>query len=203
MKDNLNYGVILKQLRKHLGLTLAELSQRIGRSKGWLSEIENGTGRCLIPDKEFQRIVDGLDAQKLKPMFRTWAANHKKFEKVDRSLEGAVLKYVRKKKGLKLAEVAKQVGLTSGQLSKVENGRQSPTVELRKKVLEACGYTTSSFRNLYADPVRSKVVPFRYKVEILLQKLPEERFEDVFVFVSEIIETCRQESLTSKDGGEG
>lgn len=27
MKDNLNYGVILKQLRKHYGLTLAELSE--------------------------------------------------------------------------------------------------------------------------------------------------------------------------------
>lgn len=199
MKDNLNYGVILKQLRKHLGLTLAEFSKRIGRSKGWLSEIENGTGRCLIPDEEFKRIVEVVDAEKLRPMFRTWAANHKKFEKVDRSLEGAVLKYVRKKKGLKLAEVAELVGLTSGQLSKVENGRQEPTVELRKKVLEVCGYSPSSFKNLYADPVRSKAVPFRYKLEIILQKLPEEKFEEVFEYVNGIIEDCRREASTAKE----
>jgi transcriptional regulator with XRE-family HTH domain len=188
MKDNLNCGVILRHLRKHCSLTLADCAEKIGRSKGWLSEIENGTGRCQISAEEFQRIVDALGAAALKPMFRTWAANNKKFERVDRSMEGAVLKYVRKKQKLRLVDVAAQVGLTAGQLSKVENGYLGPTVELRKKVLEVCGYNPASFKNLYADPERSKVVPYRYKLKILLRKLPEEKFEELFRFLESLVQ---------------
>lgn len=187
MKVNLNYGVIIRHIRKLNKMSIVEFSQKIGRSHGWLSDVENCNGRCHVEEEEFNRIVELFGAKKLRPMFRTWVANSKKFDHVDRSMEGAVLKFVRTKKEIKLYELARKVGLSPCHLSKIENGHFAPTVELRKKILVACGYSPASFKNLYADEHRSKAVPARFKLEILMKKLKDDQVEQLLGFANSMI----------------
>ena len=188
MSTNLNNGVVIRQLRKLEGMSVREFSKKIGRSTGWLSDVENCTGKCHAPKEELNRIVELLGAAKRRPLFRTWVANSKRFDHVDRSMEGAVLKHVRLKKGLTLDALASKIKLSKWQLSRVENGHTAPTVEQRKEVLVACGYSPSSFKNLYADPERSKVVPARLKLGIILNRLPEEKLLQIYEYVKLLVE---------------
>ncbi len=52
-------GAILRTLRKSRGLTLAELSLLIGRSLGWISQVERGLSDVSISD--LRRIADAFD----------------------------------------------------------------------------------------------------------------------------------------------
>lgn len=182
-----NHGLILKHIRKLSGLSLHATAKKIGKSVGWLSEIENGKGLARITEREFQRIVECLDATKHRPMFRTWVANFKNRERVNKTFDGAVFKYIRKKQGYTLTNAAKVLGISKGQLSKIESGLKIIEVSERGKIMQAYGYTPSSFKNLATDPVRSKVVPSNFKLQILLKNLTDEQIETVFGFVQELV----------------
>jgi len=52
-------GPDLRAVRKAQGLTLAALAERVGRSVGWLSQIERGLGEPTIAD--LRRLADALD----------------------------------------------------------------------------------------------------------------------------------------------
>lgn len=52
-----NYGLILKQLRNMSGDSLKSAAKKIGKSVGWLSEVENGRGLSRLKPTEFERIV--------------------------------------------------------------------------------------------------------------------------------------------------
>ena len=200
MKANLNNGVIIRHLRKLEDLNVREFSKKIGRSHGWLSDVENCTGKCHAPKEELDRIVEVLGAAKHRPMFRTWVASSKKFDHVDRSMEGAVLKHVRLKRGLTLDELAAKVTLSKWQLSRIENGHTAPTVEQRKEVLTACGYSPSSFKNLYFDPERSKRVSARFKLDILLNRLPECKILKILEYAEGLIEAIPGETVEDAGG---
>jgi transcriptional regulator with XRE-family HTH domain len=43
-------AVLIRDLRKFKGLTLGELAQRIGRSVGFLSQVERGVSRPTVAD---------------------------------------------------------------------------------------------------------------------------------------------------------
>lgn len=60
-RDGLATGVgsDVRALRKARGLTLAELAMRVGRSVGWLSQIERGLGEPAVDD--LRRLADALD----------------------------------------------------------------------------------------------------------------------------------------------
>lgn len=182
MSENLNNGVVIRKLRQLQGLSVQQFAKKIGKSRGWVSGVENCIGRCRVSDEELDRIVKLLGAAKHRPMFRTWVANQKNAERVDRSLEGAILKFVRTKKRLRLEDVANAAGLSPCYLSKIENGRKPPPLEIRNRVLLACGYSPASFKNLSTDPVRSKVVPSGYKLNILLKRLSERQIAEVFSY---------------------
>jgi transcriptional regulator with XRE-family HTH domain len=186
MDDLENYGFILKCLREHSGLSVRAMAGKIGRSTGWLSEVENGKGLARLPAREFERIVNQVDGAKHRAMFRTWVANHKNAQRVDRTFDGAVLKYIRKKKGLKLEDAAKSSGLSAARLSKLERGVRPLTPELRKRLMLGYGYNPSSFKNLATDPVRSASVPLAYKLEILLGRMAPEQIENVFKYAREM-----------------
>jgi len=181
-----HYGLIIKHLREHSGLSVRKLAEKIGKSIGWVSEIENNCGTARLTESEFQRIVNLLDGGKHREMFRTWVANHKNGERVDRTFDGAVLKFIRRKKLLSLTDAAKLADLSVGYLSKIERGARPATNELRKQIMLAYGYSPSSFKNLATDPVRSKTVPLRFKLEILMRQLSEAEVETLYDYVQNL-----------------
>lgn len=188
MDGNENYGLILKLIRQNSELSVRELAKRSGKSAGWISEVENGAGLAKLHEREFNRIVTLLGADKHRPMFKTWVANHKNAQLTDRLFDGAILKFVRKKKGLQLKQIAQELHLSSAHLSRIERGHSPSSVELRKGYMEACGYSAGSFKNLSSDPIRSRAVPSKFKLEILLKRLPESRFDDLLIHVQAILE---------------
>ena len=182
-----NHGIIIRELRKLSGLSVQKAAKILGHSTGWLWEVECGSGRCRLTTSEFDRIVDVLDGAKHRPMFRIWVANHKNDERKDKSFEGAVLKFIRKKKGLRLSAAANLSGLSCSYLSKLECGIKPMTLEWRNRILKAYGYQPSSFKNLATDPVRSKAVPTQYKIDILMRRLEANHLEKLFETVSQLI----------------
>lgn len=183
-----NHGLIIRQLRKLAGLTLQSAAKKLGKSTGWLSEVENGRGLARLTESEFNRIVEMLDGAKHKAMFRIWVANHKNRERTLKTFDGAVLKHIRNKKELTVREAARSLGVSHGYLSKLENGTAPVSVEMRNRLLDAYGYSPWSWKNLATDPVRSKAVPLRYKLDILLADLSEKQTEMVFNFVQGIVQ---------------
>jgi transcriptional regulator with XRE-family HTH domain len=90
-----NYGVIIRHLRALARMSVRETAQKIQRSIGWLSEIENNSGTARLTESEFDRIVELLEGNKHKAMFRTWVATYKNRERLDKTFDGAVLKFIR------------------------------------------------------------------------------------------------------------
>jgi transcriptional regulator with XRE-family HTH domain len=177
-----NYGLIIRHLRALAGLSVRDTAQKIGRSIGWLSEIENNSGTARLTDTEFNRIVEALEGSRHRPMFRTWVAAYKNRARVEKTFDGAVLKFIRLKKGITLREARKLTGLSTSYLSKIETGVKPVPLEMRNRIMEAYGYSPSSFKNLGTDPIRSKVVPTGFKLQILLQGLSDIQTEAVFQF---------------------
>jgi len=137
MDAQTHYGVILKRLRQIESLSVQMFGKRIGKSTGWVSQVENEKGDTRLSETEFNRIVEICGAEKHREMFRTWVANHNNGERVDRTYDGAVLKFIRLKKDLNLNNAAKAAGLSAGYLSKLERGLRPATSELRKQIMLA------------------------------------------------------------------
>ncbi|MCC7405285.1 MAG: helix-turn-helix transcriptional regulator, partial [Bdellovibrionales bacterium] len=100
-------------MRKTQGLSLQQAAEKLNRSAGWLSEVENSRGRSTIDREEFERVIGLLNGDKHRDMFRTWISNQLNLERVDRTFDGAVLKHVRLKQELRLKEAAKKLGMSS------------------------------------------------------------------------------------------
>jgi transcriptional regulator with XRE-family HTH domain len=175
-----NHGPLLRELRKRAGISLQNLAGKIGRSSGWLSEVENGIGTCRLSTREFDRIVDVLGFTKDRHLFKTWMAGLKNQERSSKVFDGAVLKFIRLKQGLNLTAAAKKAGVSPGYLCKVEKGTKPATLNVRNQLMIAYGYSPTSFKNLSTDPVRSKAVPSAFKFEILLQNISSEAAERIF-----------------------
>jgi transcriptional regulator with XRE-family HTH domain len=177
-----NYGVIIRHLRNLAELDVRAAALKIGKSTGWLSEIENNRGKSRLTEIEFQNIVERLGGTRHRSMFKIWVANQKNRERACTTFEGAVLKHIRTKKKLSLQESAQLCSLSFGYLSKIECGLKPVTLEMRNRILTAYGYSPSSWKNLATDPIRSKAVPRSYKLEILLNQLSEEQIAEIFDF---------------------
>ena len=175
-----NHGPLLRALRKRAGISLQILSDKIGRSSGWLSEVENGVGTSRLSSREFDRIVDVLGFTKDRHLFKTWMAGLKNQERSSKDFDGAVLKFIRIKKGLSLRAAALKASVSPGYLCKVEKGKMPVTLHIRNQLMLAYGYSPSSFKNLSTDPVRSKAVPVSFKFDILLQHITPEAADEIF-----------------------
>ncbi len=180
MESTYSYGVIVRILRRRAGLSLQKAAHNFGRSSGWLSEIETGSGTCRLTAAEFDEIVVLLGGAKDRPQFKTWIAAIKNQDRTSKQFDGAVIKFIRIKKGISLAKASKLLTLSKGYLSKLENGLRPVTLEQRNHMMTAYGYNPSSFKNLSTDPVRSKAVPSRFKFEIMLRKFSPEQAEEFF-----------------------
>lgn len=196
-----NYGLIIQRLRLLAGLSVREAAKKIGRSIGWLSEIENQCGTARITEHEFNRIIELLDGTKHRAMFKTWIAGFKNRERLDKVFDGAVLKFVRLKKELSLAKASKLTMLSAPQLSKLENGLKPVSFEIRNQIMAAYGYSPTSFKNFSTDPVRSKVVPIEFKLTILLNSLEGEQIEQVFRYAQSFLPSSGEAEINSSNQG--
>jgi len=95
-----NYGVIIRHLRNLAELDVRAAALKIGKSIGWLSEIENNRGKSRRTEIEFQNIVELLGGTRHRSMFKIWVAHQKNRERSCTTFEGAVLKHIRTKKKL-------------------------------------------------------------------------------------------------------
>jgi transcriptional regulator with XRE-family HTH domain len=180
MNSNENYGMIIRLLRRRCGLSIQNAAEKIGRSAGWLCEVENGAGTCRLTSEEFDRIVELLGGSGERYLFKTWVAGLRNQARVSKIYDGAVLKYIRLKRGLSLTTAARLAGLSKGYLSKLETGGAEVKVERRNELMRVYGYSPSSFKNLSTDPARSAVVPDRFKFQILLQTVSMQNAEQIY-----------------------
>lgn len=181
-----NQGLILKKLRRLKGLSLKSAAQHIGKSVGWLSEVENSRGLSRLKDSEFERIVHRLDGQMHRSQFKTWVATeHKIKEKPGHSPTGAILKYIRRRIPLSLEEASSRIGISKRYLTNLENGHKPIKLEMRNRIMRAYGYSPSSFCNLSANEKRAKSVPARYKINTLLNQLDAPALERVLQFLTQ------------------
>lgn len=189
-----NYGVILQKLRELNRLTIKQAAKRIDRSAGWLSEIENGKGAARIHPQEFERIVAAFNGDSYRKQFGIWVAKAHKPTSTPSEVEfsGSVLKYLRKKAHLTLADAARRIGLSKSYLSALENGVKPLSAELRDQFMRMYGYSPSSFKNFATEDKRAKSIPVRYKLDILLKQMDESRIEGIFAFALESINQSNQ-----------
>lgn len=184
-----NYGIILRRLRKMKNLTIRQAAALIGRSGGWLSEIENSCGLSRIADEEFDDLVTKLDGDQHRSSFGGWVRVEKQVEassdKV--SFDGPILKHLRTKAGFTLERAAAGLGISEGYLSKLENGSKVIHLEMRNKILELYDYRSSSFKNFQKDEGLT-AVPVRLRINATLRWLREDRLLQVLEFITKLDE---------------
>ena len=177
--------IILKKLREQNKLTLDEAAKLIGKSKGWLSEIENNKGRSVLRPKDYGRIYALYNGDKYKRYFGSWVKkviNENKSQST--TLDGAIYKFLRCHKAkLSLDCASRNIGVSKGYLSKVENGQKQPNKKLKESILKAYEYSPSSWKNFATHGPREKSIPVKYKLNILLKNLKESEFLKVMEFI--------------------
>lgn len=184
-----HYGIILRKLRELNFFTIKQAAKKIGRSSGWISQIENGKVVVRLDYAEFERIVAVYNGEPYRKQFGAWIARAKVNEETSReiSYNGPILKYLRRKANLTLETVAKKAEISFGHLSDLENGEKRVSENLKNRLMKIYGYSPASFRNFTGEDKRASSIPIRYKLNILLGKLTSGDIEKVFNFINEQI----------------
>ena len=124
----------VRLIRKHFALTQEQFANKIHRTSGFISNVENGksglsdTTIALICS-EFSVRDDWL-RNGAEPMFLP----EKDTEVVDKGLIGSRIRDVRMGKGLSQAEFGKRIGFHKNQVYNVENGKSIPSDEFLSAV---------------------------------------------------------------------
>lgn len=178
-----SYGVVLRKLRELNKQPLKQAAKVIGRSAGWLSEIENDRGAARIGLEEFERIVAAYNGQGYRKQFGIWVAQaHKPQSPKEITFDGAILRHLREKSNLSLEKAAKAIGLSGPHLCNLEKGRRTISSAVRDMLMKTYGYSPTSFKNFATEDKRAKSIPTRYKLDLLLRQLGESGIETVFTF---------------------
>ena len=187
-------GVVLKRLRKLQGLTLRQAGVKIGKSVGWLSEIENDRGRATISDQEFDRIIEAYEGQKYKSSFGGWVRMEKdKLSPVETNLDGAIYKHMRTKARLSIRAAAKILNISTGKLCKIEAGNCELTKGFKDILLAAYGYSPVSFKNFRLSGSQSQAVGMKLRLNVLIRMMDNQQIERMFHFgLSLINESSRK-----------
>lgn len=175
-------GVILRKLRQLHGYSMKFAAQKINRSVGWLSEVENQLGNSRIDETEYERILFIYEADKHQKLIHSWLShvNSEKAKKREISYDGAILKYLRIKAGKTLKEIAPQVECSASYLVRIERGLAAITQTRRNQLINLYGYSTESFKNFHSREKRGLNVPALFKLNILLKTFEEEKILAVF-----------------------
>ncbi len=183
-----SYGVILRKLRELKKLPLKQAAKHIGRSAGWLSEVENSRGNARLTKVEFDRIVTAYGGDTYRKHFGLWVAKSKSptVSAECISMNGAILKFLRKKANITLAQAGERVGLSGRTISAMELGKRGIRPELRDELTRVYGYSPSSFKNFTTDDKRSKNVPALYKIDLLIHKLDPAKIARIYAFAVQL-----------------
>lgn len=186
-----SYGVILRKLREINQLSLKPAAVKVGRSVGWLSEIENGRGNARIREEEFERIVAAYGGGAYRRQFGAWVAKATNSEGPCRGISygGAVLKFLRRKAGMSLEAAAGRAKISKSYLSLLEVGARPLTGALRNRLMSIYGYSPASFKNFTTEDRRGEKIPVAYKVEVLLRQLDEGELKLAFASLANIIKS--------------
>ena len=190
--------VILKQLRIVNGYKIKEAATLVGRSAGWLSEIESHSGASTLRPKEYERIYHIYNGDRYKKQFGVWLRNSaQNVAKPKHNFDGAIYHFLRTYKAkVTQNQAAKMIGVSTGYLSKIENGEKRVNDSLKAKILAAYGYKVSSFRNFATADKRAKSVPTSYRLSILIRSLRESEIEALFEFALTLSQKGDQLSKT-------
>lgn len=180
-----NYGVILRKLRELKQLPIKQAAKHIGRSAGWLSEVESGRGYSQLSPTEFERIVAAYEGEAYRKQFGLWIAKSKSpgpLAEESISTTGAILKFLRKKAKMTLAEAGQEVGLSSRTISAMELGKRTIRPNLKDQLTRLYGYSPASFKNFTTEDKRAKNIPARYKLDMLIHRLDPAQIEQIYAF---------------------
>ena len=114
----------LKEIRKKYNMTQAELSEKMGRTAGYVSLLENGRVRLNEELKKSISMVLGCRIDEIKDY------------QDSRDVSGIPerLKFLRKEKGITQRQFASMVGCSYGMAGGIETGRVAPSDEMLQRI---------------------------------------------------------------------
>lgn len=121
----------LAELRKQKGFTQAELAQRIGKTAGYISFLENG--RRNLTDDVRDRLCEVLECS---PASLHISEAPGVPDEAAKSIASR-MKRVREESDLSQREFARKIGCAHAMISRIEAGTLKPSERLLKKVAKA------------------------------------------------------------------
>jgi len=91
----------------------------------------------VLSTKRLDRLVEIFGGLRLKPQFNIWAGNYKHEACVDKTFDGAGLKFLRLRKRVSLLAAADLVGSPESYLGKIETGANPMTLLRRLEIAPA------------------------------------------------------------------
>ena len=188
-------GRIFRELRRRKGFTLESIASQLDCSKQYLSAVERGDKspssniyfrwvRVLgITPKTFEEYV------RLGSIHRNSDLNEpiqsKRSGRVEITVEGQVLKFLRERKGLSLRKAAFLANCSDSLIAHTENGRNNPPKgDTLKKLLVAYGTSEREYNKLIKE--WSRELPLIHSVKAKLSALNNEQLKKVSKFIDEL-----------------
>ena len=151
----------IRTIRKHFALTQEQFANKIHRTSGFISNVENG--KSGLSDTTIDLICSEFSVREewlregSEPMFLP----EKGTEIVDKGLIGSRIRELRKGKGLSQAEFAERIGFHKNQVYNVENGKSIPSDEFLSAVSREFNVSYLWLRNGDSDdrdPVDDRLI---------------------------------------------
>jgi len=111
-----NRGATLRRLRELNKLSQRDAAHLVNCSVGWLSGIENDIPTCKITDEKLAELLSKYNYDSYKRDIQGWLSRVNSHRQ-EFTFEGATLKYLRKKSGKSLEEVADLVKMSVAQIA--------------------------------------------------------------------------------------
>ena len=125
----------IKLIRNNLGLSIENISKRLGVSATQISRLE--TGKSEISDEILERYCKEFDID------RNWAFDENSKDAVlflkdyDKSISDRAIQ-LRKELNMTQTEFAHYVGIPQSAISKLESSQSKPTLQTLTKIAKAC-----------------------------------------------------------------
>ena len=131
----------IKQIRKHFGLTQNKFATKIGRTTGFISNVETGRNGLSTDTLKAICSVYGVDEAWLKDGVGTMFAAGEEKAAADAEGVGRRIREVRKKAKLTQEQFGKKIGFSKNYIYYVEAGKYNPSDDFLSKVSTV--FTTS------------------------------------------------------------